>query len=293
MRSKLLQNAFLLSTAVHLAVLLCTPGPDSRANTAQPLWLHVALPPAPSGPEPSDLASTDATPAPAAVDTDAVDTSAVDTAPVDTGDEDTVNEEMGAAAPETAPAPEDEDPPEPPTVFEAAEAELETLIEQHSPPAQRPSEPPADESEAETPADEATSNETEADAGALDPAELQRCLEETARIVETQKSLSEVRRYRFLVRERVRDALLEHLPQIAPQATPAAGNDNTKDRQSALLTFRVEEEGYLFHLSLRALPGSDLPGAQLQRVIEALSPFPPPPAGAPTPLAFQFELILR
>ncbi|MEM7166439.1 MAG: hypothetical protein AAF581_13320 [Planctomycetota bacterium] len=257
MRAKPLQNAFLISIAVHLGVLLAAPGPDARTIEPQPLTLQVALT-APAPPED----------APAAPETPL--------APPETP----LKAMLPAPPePETEPAPSPEAPepepePEPaPVVPEPAVASAPAATAQPT--------------MATAPADATEPNDNSATDGALDAAALQRCLEDTAKIVAEEKRQGTVRKYRFYVREQIRNALDDNYPEIAVKAEDGVGE------QRAILSFRVEREGYLYYMSLRAAPGSRVPGARLQRIIEELSPFAPPPANAALPLSFRFELIMR
>ncbi|MEE8142489.1 MAG: hypothetical protein V3T77_05270, partial [Planctomycetota bacterium] len=91
-------------------------------------------------------------------------------------------------------------------------------------------------------------------------------------VAEEQHRIS-LKRYRFLVRERVRVTLERRHP----------GTVQILEDQSAfqlILSFRLDPEGYLFDLSLRTPPGSRIDVRALHQGLIALSPFPPPPRDA-------------
>ena len=93
-------------------------------------------------------------------------------------------------------------------------------------------------------------------------------------------------RYRFRVREKVLTALQELYPGVETVQ---------RDRFAYrfLLSFRIDEEGYLYDLSLRTPPGSKLKPGELRSALVALSPFVAPPPGTSPPLSFSWPVSYR
>ncbi len=189
-------------------------------------------------------------------------------------------------APPAVPKPwQEEIEPDSSAIEESAvqQAPIPSPLEQ--PPPQETTTPPVDTQSTESidPLPE-TDSGAEEDLESPPPPDLER-IEELLRTTRIQVDARRgTERYRML---EVRERVLRALQEIHPGSRVVA-RDATSFR--CLMSFSVDDEGYIFDLGLRFPPGSALDARTIEGAIISLSPLSPPPPEVSTPLSIEWQI---